>query len=190
MKKTALGVAFLSTFISGSALAGSIFLMPEIGYSQLVIDQPPEYAGDGDRTEASSSINVITGYKFDSNFLVGANVGFTESNGVFGFGFADHYSVDEYGVMLGYSINVAPHFRIVPAVGVARWELDSNSGWLTEVFHRGDEEEIALDGSDPYWRISLEFPLSRAVGLNLSHQQSNYAFGELQATRFGVKIEF
>ncbi len=103
------------------------------------------------------------------------------------FVWGDNYQLYEVGALLGYSFDIAEHFRIEPMVGVSRWELDREE---CEFNSPGPEESREINGTNIYWEINFEALINDFVQLNLSYTRGEFKFGSVEALRFGAKFAF
>lgn len=170
--------------VSNSVQAGTTVLLPEIGGSEVRLDENYWFTGD-DKRDSGFVQGVLAGYRFDSNIVVAAKLDFHE--GDLFFGAFDSFKLRERGVLVGYSISLAPRFRLTPAIGLSYWNLDSREGRL---FNPGDEESRDFRGRDIYGRVNFEIPVSELITLNLAYSYGEYDFGHLETTRFGVMFTF
>lgn len=184
MNKLIQGFIFIFLSVSSAAQSAEYFAWGEVGRGDVEFDDEYFFEGfDGDDT--FSSANILGGYKFDSKVVVAAHVGMSGSESLFGWG--DNYQLYEVGALLGYSFDIAEHFRIVPMVGVSRWELDREEG---EFNNPGPEESREISGTDFYWKLNVEAPINDFIQLNLSYTRGQFEFGSVEAIRFGAKFAF
>lgn len=171
--------------LSSSPLyAGNALIMPELGRSVVNIRAGHSASGLADH-DVGFTVGVLGGYKFESNIILALSHSYTDTDLFWGAG--DNYQVIEFGILGGYSFEVAPRLRVTPMVGWGYWKLSSTEG---ELFNSGPEERREFHGRDPFWRLNLEIPLSKLVQLNISYLHADYDFGRSESTRFGVKFEF
>lgn len=174
-----------SVLVSLQAHAGKFIAMPETGTGEIDVDDsyalPDGYDGFSD----AYSISFVGGYKFDSNMILAANLSYTGTEVLFDS--ADEYSLDERGILVGYSFEINRNFRIVPMLGWSSWDLVTEEGAL---FNPGPEEELEFEGSDTYGRLNLEFPVTEVFQMAASYIYGEYDFGTYQTARVGFKFEF
>lgn len=176
--------ALLAGFNCGPTFAGTTMLMPEVGGSEVRLDEGYWYS-EGPKRDSGVVQGFMAGYRFESNIVLAAKLDYHD--GDLFFGAFDSFKLRERGILVGYSFPVAPRFRLTPAVGVTYWNLDSREGRL---FNPGEEESRDFRGRDVYGRINFEIPVGELITLNLAYSYGEYDFGQLETTRFGVMFTF
>ncbi|WP_086930078.1 outer membrane beta-barrel protein [Agarilytica rhodophyticola] len=165
-------------------MAGEAFIMPEVGRTEIKFK--PDVVLPGFDTEVlGGAVGFVAGYKFDSNFFVGASHSFSSNDSFFET--FDHYDLREFGFTAGYALHISEHFRIVPAVGFNSYTIDFDEGRL---FNPGEEDSREIDGEDFYWRINVEIPFTELIQMNFAYIDGDYDFGDTSSLRVGLKLSF
>ena len=160
------------------------FIMIEVGESDVrfrdgVLFSPSSDDELGGNIALTFGVNNSSGIVFAGSLSETAN--FTLFNAI------DGFEISERSVMLGYSVNVARNFRIVPIIGFSFWDLEAEEG---RFLNPGPEETREMSGVDDFFRLNLEFPVGQLIHLTASYINADYDFGDLDAYRFGVKFVF
>ena len=95
--------------------------------------------------------------------------------------------MSERGVLVGYSFDIHPNFRIVPMLGWSSWDLVTEEGAF---FNSGPEDELEFNGTDTYGRLNFEFPVTDVLQTVASNVHGDYDIGSSKTTRLGIKFEF
>lgn len=171
--------------VSLPVYAGKFVAMPEVGTGRLNVDQsfalPDGYDGEDD----IYAVGFIGGYKFDSNVVLAIGLSFSGTEYLWDA--EDEYTLNERGVLIGYSFNVNANFRIVPMLGWNSWDLVTEEGAF---LNSGPEEELEFNGTDTYGRLNFEFPITEVFQMVASYVYGDYDFGRSRTTRVGFKFEF
>lgn len=186
MKYSALAV-FLMTNCHAIADESKVIFGIEIGSSSLDLenDLANEFNQEFlDDTGVSSTYSV--GYRWANSWQVEGSLS-ASGNALFSLGLEDFYQAAEAKLMVGYSFQLAKHLRIVPLIGVSRWDVELQEGFL---LNPGPEERIESDGTDFSYKVSAEFPIKKGFVLSLSYANTDTTFGDISMTQAGLKYEF
>jgi hypothetical protein len=146
------------------------------------IEVKDAYANPGSEKEDIFSAGLFAGYNFDSGLTFEVGFSGETSEEIF-----ESYDVFQSIVMLGYTVHIGTDFSLTPKFGASMWELDTfRSGLLTF----GQDRERSFDGTDSIGSLEGEYSINKLVQLNLAYTQGSYDFGELNALRFGVELDF
>lgn len=156
----------------------------ELGTGKIKVDKDFAILKEDFDTDGFS-LGYILGYKFENNVVTEANLAYTSSDVLFGT--FDSYETYEFKAMIGYSFDLATHFRVVPMVGLSRWELDTKQGFF---LNPGPEAKEEFSGTDFTYKVRLEVPLGDLVLLSLSYASTEVEFGRNETTQLGVLFEF
>lgn len=158
----------------------------EIGSSSLELDR--ELAADFDSEQLDDggvSATFLAGYRWKNNVQVEANL--ARSGTLFSFGLGDFYEADEAKLLVGYSFELTKHLRIVPSLGVSRWDVNlQESAFLNP----GPEARAESDGTDFSYKVNVEFPIAKGFVLGVSYANTNTGVGTIDLTQASLKYEF
>jgi len=178
----ALSTSFL---VNGAGSQESKFVLGiALGSSSVNIDQN-KIQTDVDFDDDGFGATYLVAYRWGNNLVAEANLSHATNNFLFeGF---DFYKTTELKLMLGYSFQLAQYLRIVPMLGVSKWDLDSQEGL---VFNSGPEQRVEFDGTDLTYKLSLELPINDSFSLSLSYAKSHLDLGTSELSLVGLKFEF
>lgn len=187
-KRSQLSLALLLTLSATvHAEESKIILGLEVGSSRL--DLGADIIDDINPDELDSggvSATYSMAYRWANNIVIDGSLT-TSGNAFFNLGLSDFYLTSEAKVLVGYNIEIAEHFRIVPLVGISRWDTELQESFF---LNPGPEAQGEFDGTDFSYKISAEFPLNNGFILTLSHANTNSDIGDLRLTQAGIKFEF
>lgn len=189
LKYSGLAIILATSFVANGQ-ESRVILGIELGSSSLDLDPDITIGSDVPSLEEKIDNNGIgvtylVGYRWENNLVVETNLSFASNN--FLFEGTDFYETTEGKLMLGYSFQLAKHLRIVPLIGVSRWEVDLQEGLI---FNPGPEQRDEFDGTDLTYKFSLEFPFNNGFALSLSYSNTNIDIGTAEMTQLGFKYEF
>lgn len=166
---------------------GKVILGIEIGTSSFDLEkQLLDEIDPADIDDDGVSATYSAAYRWSNNIVVEGSLNYA-GNVFFNFGLGDFYDTAEAKLLVGYTIPVAEHFRLVPMVGVSSWDIEIQEGAF---LNPGPEAEAEADGTDLSYKLSAEFPFSSGFVLSLSYANTQTDIGDLSMTQAGVKFEF
>jgi hypothetical protein len=155
-----------------------------LGSSELSIDK--EYTISQDRYSRDTiTIGIELGYRWPENYLI--ETSFTTTVDFDVFGISDNYELYQWNTLVGYSIPISDRVRLIPKIGISRWELDATEGAL---FNPGPELELEFNDIDLTYQLAIEFPVLDELNLELAYENTRYSFGEVKIVNFGFSFEF
>lgn len=187
MKKLALIVCLLLSQASfaDNPFSGRLVAIGEVGFGHIDVDEDYRFSEDTKNNQGSITLGALALYKFDFNLVLGSHV--STYYGYSNFGGDDRIHVNDVSVLMGYSFNIAPHFRFVPMVGLSRWKVRSKEGAM---FNPGEEEQVGYKGTNPFLRLNFEIPINKRFAINVAYTYGEFDYGDLMAIRAGLKLEF
>lgn len=183
-------LACLVLIVSGTPICADenkLLLGFEYGASQLNLDSEYENNFDPsliDETGLSGSYSIA--YRWQNNLIVESNLSIS-GNAFLTFGLFDFYEVSEVKLLVGYSIDLNEHFRLVPLIGLSHWSATLQEGAF---LNPGPELSDEIDGTNLTYKLSAEFPFSNGFVVSFSHSNTNSDIGSIRLNQLGIKYEF
>jgi hypothetical protein len=176
----------ISLVISSSvvfAQEAKVIVGLELGTSAIAVDKDVAVFND-EFEQGGLTFGYIFGYRWDNNVVVEGNYNYTSNDGLFRT--FDHYEAKETKVMLGYSFEVSEYFRVIPMLGMTRWEVDTKEGLL---LNPGPEDQYRFNGTDLTYKLRLDAPVGDRFVFSLSYARSEFDIGSMGLTQFAIKLE-
>ncbi len=165
-------------------LEKSLSLSVFIGNASIDIDS--SYAFDNEAvSENSLATGIEFGYQISESFRV--DLGYLKASDFDLLNLADSYNIIQTNLQVAYEIPVAKKLIISPKIGLSFWDLDANEGQL---FNPGVEENKTNSGTDLTYGFELAVPLGDSFSIIGSLEKTDFDFGELTSTEFGVVFHF
>ncbi|MGC3981603.1 MAG: hypothetical protein QM808_10105 [Steroidobacteraceae bacterium] len=162
-----------------SAVAADGFqISPRVGKTTLRIDA--DQVKSNELVEKDTFLTGVTlGYVTPIGLM--AEGGYSSQGNWDVFGTEDRYKLSEYTIAVGWQIETAHGFRIIPKAGRSRWDLYSKEGSLN---HPGPEHANTIRSYDNFWELTLQKKVSDSVALGVTYKDNPYDFGDVKSIAF------
>lgn len=180
-----LAIIFLGSLLSAnSALALDYTVTAKGGWGEVRVDK--SLSDDNQLfSEEGNSLTAGAGLAFDSQLTTGIEA--TSFKTASFLGSDDRASLSETKWYIGYRINLADHFRIVPAVGASNWKLRLKEGAFETI---SEVKAGTYRDTDFYGQLNLEFPINDLIAVVSSINYTRYDFGVFRNAQAGVMFQF
>ena len=164
-----------------------VILGLEVGSSSLDLDTGLSADFDSNQFDVGeSSGTLLAGYRWQNNVQIEANYS-RSGSGFLKLGLGDSYQATEGKLLVGYSFELTKYLRIIPLLGVSRWDLALQE---IDFLNLDSQENIDLDGADFSYKVNVEFPISKRFVLGVSYASTNIDVGSINLTQVSFKYEF
>lgn len=150
------------------ALEKGVFIGGNIGRSDIELDR--NFQDERDSHNAAA-IGLSAGYMFENNIVTQINA--TGSENISILGAIDRHNLQHADLSFGYQFSWE-RLRITPAIGIAKWELNSEEG---QFLNPGPEVKAKLSGEDPLIGLSVGITFGRIFQMNVTRKSVNAGFG-------------
>ena len=173
-----------SSALESNARQGTFFAGLELGQGRVDLDDNfATFQDDRNANGLASAAGI--GYQWHNNLIVEANIAAIDEVDVFEA--FDDININEFSTFVGYSFEVSPKFKIIPMIGVNRWEIKATEG---RFLNPGDEDSATVRGTDFIYKIKFQVPIRSNIHAYLSHSEGEYDYIDSNATRLGIRIDF
>lgn len=171
----------LVAFTAGAASAadrGEFQLTPYLGISRIKIDGRNQEFGETERFKGSN-IGITAGYRAPFGLL--AEIGRSASGNPL-FGWLEGGEMRERYGALGFDIGFGKVWHFIPKIGVTKWQLDAAA--FEDLVDDSGELTKSLEGSDPYFELTLTRSYNPHVAIGLSLRSADVEFGDARSAAF------
>ena len=184
-RRAALLLTFALLAAPSAANAGGMLFGFGAGAGVVVFDADVS-AGNNAVSDDDMVGELWVGYRFDSKVIVegGQSVGL--SIDIFTFG--DSFTLEDFRVLAGYSVELGERFKFLPELGVSFWDIDTSD--FSNSFFGSSRRAIHDSGTDLIWRVSGEVRVATRTHLYLAYSAADYDFGDATRLSTGVKWQF
>lgn len=184
-----LGTLGTATY-SSAAEHKAIVLGLEVGSASLNLDRDPVIANGNtdlgeDLDDSGASLTYLAAYQWQNNWVAELDLAYSSNN--FFFQSSDFYETTEIRGMLGYRLKLGEYLNLVPMLGISRWEVDLQEGFI---LNPGPEERDEFDGSDISVKLSAQVPLGESFLVTLSYTNTDTDLGNVAMTQLGLRVTF
>ena len=173
-------IIFIFTFLVAFNVNANDGLYVVAGLGKGEVDVGPDFqVNNVKESNDTFDYQVLLGYRFTNKLQIEA--GHMSHGSLDIFGLADHSSMAENVILLGYGINLTPKIKITPRVGYSFWEFESTEGW---VLNAGPEKRHKKEDQELIYTISASYS-----NLYISYQSVDYDFGELNSLMVGLELD-
>jgi hypothetical protein len=175
----------LSVLPSAACVAQGVSLSVGGGAGDLNFDRGTAISSSGGDDDTFVG-EVGVGYRFPNNVAI-------EGSSSAGFNIAaiflgGSYQYQETRLMAGYAFPVTEKARLVPMLGVSRWDLEAVDG----LFSFLPTARQSTSGTDIAWRFAGEYYFGERerFGAYFSYSGTDADFGDFSLLSFGLKVQF
>jgi hypothetical protein len=185
-KSVLFAIAFLCIH-NAADTENKVIIGLDIGINSLKLkgELPNEFGADQLEEEGFGGTYLL-GYRWSNNIQMEASLS-SSDNGFVSLGLHDFYQVIQARLLASYTFEISKSIRIVPLVGISRWNINLNE---SAFLNPGPERRSEFDGRDFSYKISMEFPINDRVFLGISFGKTNIDIGSTNLLQASVKYEF